>query len=130
MKAFRESDEYEAVNNSLKFSEKVFNVFERVLPFFLVLIWVGLTMGKKKQGEFLFLLEILPDPSKISGGGWKRRRPEEGLILWGSKSHHHKTNSLRFIISLNILQRANTQTSIKLDQNSMMELKCQGKFHS
>lgn len=81
MKAFRESDEYEAVNNSLKFSEKVFNVFERVLPFLLVLIWVGLTMGKKKQGEFLFLLETLPHPSKISGGGWKWRRPEEGLLL-------------------------------------------------
>lgn len=47
MKAFRESDEYEAVNNSLKFPEK-FDVFERVLPFLLALIWVGLTMSKKK----------------------------------------------------------------------------------
>lgn len=48
MKAFRESDEYEAVNNSLKFPEKVSDVFERVLPFLLALIWVGLTMSKKK----------------------------------------------------------------------------------
>lgn len=48
MKTFRESDEYKAVNKSLIFSEKVFNVFESVLPFLLAVIWVGLTMSKKK----------------------------------------------------------------------------------
>lgn len=48
MKAFRKSDEYEAVTNNLKFSEKVSDVFEKVLPFLLALIWVGLTTSKKK----------------------------------------------------------------------------------
>lgn len=127
MKAFRESDEYKAVINSLKFSEKVSDVFEKVLPF-LALIWVGLTMSKKNLFRpFFFFLETLPDPAKISGGGWNGRKPEVGLILWGSESHHHKD---WFIISLKVLQRANTQTLIKLDQNSMTELKCQDKFNS
>lgn len=97
--------------------------------FLLALIWVGWTMSKRSR-HFNLFLETLPYLSKVSGGRWKGRMFEEGLILWGSKSYRHKTNYLRFIISFNVLQRINTQTLVKLDQNSMMELKCQGKFNS